>query len=77
MMLVFIKNMYGLENFVLKLNDNFQEERDKATDSENELLEAPFAEEEIKLVVFLLLCSGSPRTRWFLFYVLSNLLGGD
>jgi len=48
----FYKNLFGLvENFGLKLNDNFWEEEDKATDSENELLEAPFTEEEIKLVV--------------------------
>jgi hypothetical protein len=46
--LIFYKNLFGLEEtFGLKLNDNFWEEEDK----ENELLEAPFTEEEIKLVV--------------------------
>lgn len=71
----FYKNLFGLEEtFGLKLNDNFWEEEDKATDSENELLEAPFTEEEIKLVV-LTPMPREPGTRWFLFYVLSNLFG--
>ena len=49
----FYKHLFGAEeNLGVHLGENFWEEGDKVTDSKNELLEAPFTEEEIKNVVF-------------------------
>lgn len=43
-----------------KLNPNFFSEEEKVTSEENELLEAPFSKEEIKLVVFYSYSNGAP-----------------
>ena len=49
----FYKTLFGGEpDSGVKLDDDFWNEEDKITVSENELLEAPFSEEEIRSVVF-------------------------
>ena len=50
---LFYKNLFGFEESLgVKLGENFWDEGDKVTSQENELLEAPFSEEEIRLAVF-------------------------
>ena len=50
---LFYKNLFGFEESLgVKLGENFSDEGDKVTSQENELLEAPFSEEEIRLAVF-------------------------
>ena len=57
----FYKSLFGVEeNLGVRLGDNFWEEEDKITPSENELLEAPFSEEEIKTAVFESYAEGAP-----------------
>lgn len=49
----FYKNLFAQEqNLGVHLDSNFWGEEDKVTSTENELLEAPFTEEEIKEAVF-------------------------
>ena len=65
---LFYKNLFGFEESLgVKLGEDFWDEGDKVTSQENELLEAPFSEEEIRLAVF--------ESWWLLFYVLPSLLG--
>jgi len=50
---LFYKNLFGFEESLgVKLGEKFSDEGDKVTSQENELLEAPFSEEEIRLAVF-------------------------
>ncbi|XP_066365111.1 uncharacterized protein [Miscanthus floridulus] len=51
--MLFYNSLFGFEeNLGVKLGDDFWEEGDRVTIQENELLEAPFFEEEIRLAVF-------------------------
>jgi len=64
----FYKHLFGAEeNLGVHLGENFWEEGDKVIDSENELLEAPFTEEEIKNVVFDSYAEGGPGPDGFSF----------
>lgn len=64
----FYKSLFGVEeNLGVRLGDNFWEEEDKITPSENELLEAPFSEEEIKTTVFESYAEGAPGPDGFSF----------
>jgi len=64
----FYKHLFGAEeNLGVHLGENFWEEGDKVTDSENELLEAPFTEEEIKNTVFDSYAEGGPGPDGFSF----------
>ena len=72
----FYKKLFSTEdNHGVHLGENFWEEGDKATDSENEMLEAPFTEVEIKNVLFESYAEGGPRLDGFSFLFLSILLG--
>ena len=71
----FYKHLFGAkENLGVHLGENFWEEGDKVTDSENELLEAPFTEEEIKNAVFDSYAEGPLALMAFLFFSI-NLFG--
>jgi len=62
------KHLFGVEeNLRVHLGENFWEEGDKVIDSENELLEAPFTEEEIKNTVFDSYAEGGPGPDGFSF----------
>jgi len=57
----FYKTLFGQEPRTgVSLDENFWEEEDKLTSAENELLEAPFSEAEIKAAVFESYAEGSP-----------------
>lgn len=46
----YYQNLFGHEaNYGVSLGENFREEGEKVSATENELLEAPFSEEEIKI----------------------------
>ena len=67
----FYKNLFGAEmKLDVHLDNNFWEEADKVSVSENEMLEAPFTEEEIKEAVFGSYADGAPGPDGFpfLFY---------
>ena len=55
----FYKNVFGFEEMLgLKLDDSFWEDNDKITSLENEMLEAPFSESEIKEASLILMLMG-------------------
>ena len=57
--MLFYKSLFGFEeNLGVKLGDDFWEEGDRVTIQKNELLEAPFSEEEIRLAVLTLMLKG-------------------
>jgi len=57
----FYKTLFGQEPRTgVSLDENFWEEEDKLTSAENELLEAPFSEAEIKAAVFESYAEGAP-----------------
>ena len=67
----FYKNLFGHEEKLdIHLDYSFWEEEDLITDEENDLLVAPFSEEEIKEVIFGSYADGAPRPDDFpfLFY---------
>jgi len=65
---LFYKNLFGFEESLgVKLGENFWDEGDKVTSQENELFEAPFSEEEIRLAVFESYAEGSPSPDGFSF----------
>lgn len=76
----FYKNLFSKEeDSKVKLDANFWEEDEKVTSVENELLEAPFSEEEIKEAVFGSYAEGAPSPDGFPFIAYEsgelNLLG--
>jgi hypothetical protein len=67
----FYKNLFGSElDSGVKLDENFWSEEDKVTSEENELLTAPFSEEEIKVAIFesYAECALGPNGFSFMFY---------
>jgi len=73
----FYKHLFGAkENLGVHLGENFWEEGDKVIDSENELLEAPFTEEEIKNAVFDSYAEGAPSPDGFSFLFFSIKIFG-
>lgn len=67
----YYKNLFRFEDRgPLSLDDNFWEETDKVTITENELLSAPFSEEEIREAIFSCYAEGAPGPDGlpFLFY---------
>ena len=64
----FYKNLFGAEEELrVHLGENFWEEEDKVTTSENELLEASFTEDEIKAAIFDSYAKGAPGPDGFSF----------
>ena len=64
----FYKNLFGFEEMLgVRLDDSFWEDKDKVTSSENEMLEAPFSESEIKEAVFDSYADGAPGPDGFSF----------
>ena len=71
----FYKNVFGFEEMLgLKLDDSFWEDNDKITSLENEMLEAPFSESEIKEAVFDSYADGAPGPDGFSF-LFTNIFG--
>lgn len=72
----FYKELFSKEaRGEVSLSDDFWEDRDRVTREENDMLTAPFSEEEIKKCHFQLLCRRGPRPRWAPFSLLSKVLG--
>ena len=64
----FYKNLFGEEESMgVHLGENFWEEEDKISNDENEVLEAPFSEEEIRAAVFESYAEGAPGPDGFSF----------
>lgn len=67
----FYKNLFKKEDSKeISLDEDFGEDRDKVTEQENEILQAPFTQEEIKEAFFSCYAEGSPGPDGlsFLFY---------
>lgn len=67
----FYKDLFGLEaSSGVRLDEDFWEKEEKLTNSENEFLEAPFSEDEVKEAVFGSFAEGAPGPDGlpFLFY---------
>ena len=57
----FYKDLFAREERVnINLDDNFLSESEKVSNEENELLVAPFSEEEIKEAIFSCYAEGAP-----------------
>lgn len=64
----FYENVFGFENKLdFHLGDNFWEDHEKVLDLENDLLEAPFSEDEIKEAIFESYAGGAPSSDGFSF----------
>ena len=64
----FYKNLFVFEEILgVRFDDSFWEDKDKVTSSENEMLEAPFSESEIKEAVFDSYADGAPGPDGFSF----------
>jgi hypothetical protein len=73
----FYKNLFGFETKPnLHLGMNFWDPADLVTSAENELLEKPFSEEEIKAAIFGSYANGAPGPDSLSFLFLPNLLRG-
>ena len=71
MLWTFYKSLFRKEpDTSVKLDSDFWEEDEKVSSVENELLEAPFTEEEVKVALFGSYADGAPRPNGlpFLFY---------
>jgi hypothetical protein len=72
----FYKTLFGREDRDnIKLPENFWEEEEKVIKEENDMLEAPFSEEEIKRAIDGSYAEGAPRPDGFsfLFYQISGM----
>jgi len=62
------KKLFGEEESIgVHLGENFWEEENKISNDENEVLEAPFSEEEIRVAVFESYVEGAPGPDGFSF----------